>query len=283
MKVLACFAILIISFPVAGFGQNASMYKFWQREMAGFTRALSDPSVNQRVQSVWLKLVMYSGRMFPILPAQQFTLGQALPNGIVLVDLGVVGDAHEEVTAFWIAHEYAHQVKGDSQLLVSPVGRFIAAASGTRYEDGADRWAANFMADAGYRISPVLSFLCELPSGRWNRSHSPGRTRARNVAAAYGVDPDSACSGGRRRSGSNSCEYANDGECDEPELCARGTDTADCSRQTTGYDERCLQRMQRLCMRECVLQYGYSESQCRNRLCLRSVANMSFWGPRCAE
>jgi hypothetical protein len=26
----------------------------------------------------------------------------------------------------------------------------------------------------------------------------------------------------------NSCEYANDGVCDEPDLCERGTDTADC-------------------------------------------------------
>ena len=29
--------------------------------------------------------------------------------------------------------------------------------------------------------------------------------------------------------GANSCRYARDGECDEPDLCDRGTDTADCS------------------------------------------------------
>ncbi|MCI4644874.1 MAG: hypothetical protein MRY64_08845, partial [Hyphomonadaceae bacterium] len=30
----------------------------------------------------------------------------------------------------------------------------------------------------------------------------------------------------------NSCRWANDGECDEPDLCARGTDTNDCTRAT---------------------------------------------------
>lgn len=31
-----------------------------------------------------------------------------------------------------------------------------------------------------------------------------------------------------RRRGKDSCEYANDGTCDEPDLCDRGTDTSDC-------------------------------------------------------
>ena len=33
--------------------------------------------------------------------------------------------------------------------------------------------------------------------------------------------------------GSNSCEYAYDGECDEPEYCDPGTDTSDCSGGST--------------------------------------------------
>ena len=33
---------------------------------------------------------------------------------------------------------------------------------------------------------------------------------------------------GPTSSGANSCRWANDGECDEPDLCARGTDTNDC-------------------------------------------------------
>jgi hypothetical protein len=32
----------------------------------------------------------------------------------------------------------------------------------------------------------------------------------------------------RSRRSYGSCEYANDGECDEPDLCARGTDGRDC-------------------------------------------------------
>jgi hypothetical protein len=38
------------------------------------------------------------------------------------------------------------------------------------------------------------------------------------------ADLDDSDSGG----GDNSCEYANDGECDEPLLCAIGTDSTDC-------------------------------------------------------
>ena len=42
---------------------------------------------------------------------------------------------------------------------------------------------------------------------------------------------DSASTSTRSSSGgalSDSCEFAHDGECDEPKLCDRGTDTSDC-------------------------------------------------------
>ena len=41
---------------------------------------------------------------------------------------------------------------------------------------------------------------------------------------------------GRSSGSGDSCRYANDGECDEPDLCARGTDSADCGRSSGSGD-----------------------------------------------
>ena len=42
-----------------------------------------------------------------------------------------------------------------------------------------------------------------------------------------------------RSSVANSCEYANDGECDEPDLCDPGTDTNDCTPLRMSGGDRC--------------------------------------------
>ena len=44
---------------------------------------------------------------------------------------------------------------------------------------------------------------------------------------------------------SNVCEYANDGECDEPDNCLKGTDTADCQPNTLSGSSR---RMLNMCL-----------------------------------
>lgn len=131
---------------------------------------------------------------YPVVPTQEFTIGQALPNGVVLLDLSIAGDPDVEVTAFWLAHEYGHQVLGHPSLLVTPMGQYVAAVAGTYHEDAADEWAAEFLDAAGYSVEPVLSFLCAMPGGGYGDSHSDGPTRASNVAAAYGVDvPGEVC------------------------------------------------------------------------------------------
>ena len=57
---------------------------------------------------------------------------------------------------------------------------------------------------------------------------------------AYGTDTTD-CSGGSSSgygSGNDSCQYAFDGACDEPTYCAYGTDTTDCSgSSSSGYSE----------------------------------------------
>lgn len=52
----------------------------------------------------------------------------------------------------------------------------------------------------------------------------------------------------REEPGPNSCEYANDGECDEPDVCDRGTDTSDCqSRSRRNRNDLPEQRQQLYC------------------------------------
>jgi hypothetical protein len=181
---LGLVAVLGSLAPHGGKAQNTDAY--YAREMVGLDRALRDPSIRYRVRGIWMQLAGYSGRMHPVVPSQQFNAGQALPNGVVLLDLSIAGNAYPEVTAFWLAHEYGHQVLGHPQLHVTPIGRYLAAMSGTRQEDDADRWAGRFLRSRGWRIAPVLDFLCSLPSGGAYDTHSTGPTRAQNVAAAFG-------------------------------------------------------------------------------------------------
>ena len=51
-------------------------------------------------------------------------------------------------------------------------------------------------------------------------SHTHSGNNRSGGSSGYGGSQGSA--------GANSCKYANDGECDEPRVCARGTDTNDC-------------------------------------------------------
>ena len=160
---------------------------FYERQMQSFQRALNDPTVNDRVFTIWEELVEYSGQMYPVFPNQTFSAGQALPSGAILLDVAIAGYEDVEVTAFWLAHEYAHQVMGHPRLQVALVGSWMAAQSTRRREDQADVWAARFMLKYDYPIEPVLDFLCEMPVVEFD-THSPGPDRAKQVAKAYGYD-----------------------------------------------------------------------------------------------
>lgn len=170
--------------PVPNYG--SSMDEFRDEHVRLALQAINNPAVQSRVQQLWVRLVQYSHQMYAVLPAQQFTMGQALPNGTILLDLSAAGDPHPEVTAFWLAHEWGHQVLGHTQLLVSRWGPWIVAQGGTAFEDDADRWSARFLKAEGMDVAPVLERLCSLPSGPPGDTHSTGAQRAAIVAQAYG-------------------------------------------------------------------------------------------------
>jgi len=131
--------------------------------------------------------------MYPVLPSQQYTAGMSLPNGVVLLDLSIAADDNEEVTAFFLAHEWGHQVLGHPYISLTPYGRFLMAIGGTAAEDAADRYGAKFLKAKDYEIDPVLQFLCSIPAGPPGDTHSSGQVRARRVAAAYGISSTNPC------------------------------------------------------------------------------------------
>lgn len=67
-----------------------------------------------------------------------------------------------------------------------------------------------------------------------------GSVQSTSSPASSGASP-STTSGGEGGSGPGDCAYTNDGECDEPDLCPPGTDTADCTVPPTPCGAECFQ------------------------------------------
>jgi len=175
--------------------QAQSPEDFYNEQTRDFLKALNNPRVNSRVRRIWLQLADQTQRMYPVLPAQQYNAGQALPNGVIVLDVSIAGNDHQEVTAFWLAHEWAHQYYGHPQMQLTAIGQLLIARAGTAQEDAADRFAGRFLKSQEYDIEPVLSFLCRIPGGGANDAHSAGAKRAKNTAAAYGLDDYEGCGG----------------------------------------------------------------------------------------
>lgn len=239
-------------------GPSPEMIAFYREQMQALQIAMSDPTANQRAQGIWYRLVQHSHRMYPVVPSATFQMGQSLPNGVVLLDLALLAYP-EEVTAFWMAHEYGHQVLGHPQLSASPLGRFMIAGGGTEQEDAADRWAGRFMHDAGYDIEAALAFLCRLPNGPPGDTHSKGPERAAMVARAYGHGGD-ACAGG-----------------DDVDLPDEET-TTDLG-GGAAYDA-CMAGMPARCRQVCMNSYGYPAATCV-RMCQPDPVNMASWTQLC--
>jgi hypothetical protein len=167
---------------------------FFQNQVSNYIRALNDPNTGTRVRKIWFQLVGYSNRMYPVLPSQRFNAGTSLPNGVVLLDLSIAGDDDEEVTAFFLAHEWGHQVWGHPYMALTQYGQYIIAVSGTAAEDAADKYSARFLKAKHYDLDPVINFLCSLPEAPAGDTHSTGAQRAKIVSSAYGAPNASPCS-----------------------------------------------------------------------------------------
>lgn len=117
---------------------------------------------------------------------------------------------------FWWGHECGHHA----------LGHTLGLSDFTR-EAAADCWAIQKGKEAGVLtrrdVEAFEPYFRNNPGSPWG--HLPGPNRIALFLRCFdgaGGAPQQAASGG------DSCVHARDGECDEPELCDRGTDTTDC-------------------------------------------------------
>ena len=180
-----CLCVLCTFSDMPAKAQMTSVDFFRAQQNNDFYNALGNPTVQQRVVSIWMQLAQDTGRNYPVLQAQNYTAGQALPNGVILLDLSIAGNPNPEVTAFFLAHEWGHQVMGHPQqgaMTMMTMGPYYAAMTSRPNEDAADVYAAQFIKRHGYNVQPILNFLNSIPIVPGD-THSPGSQRANNVAA----------------------------------------------------------------------------------------------------
>ncbi len=182
-KTLLLLLLFLIHVTCLGQDQN---FEYYKRTQNGVYNAIKNPDINRKVFRVWERLVQYTGKRYPVYPAQNYNLGQALPGGIILLDLSIAGET-ESILAFWLAHEYAHQVLGHTNLMLQRNSNLLFALAGTKFEDEADIWAANFIKKYKYDVGFVLNFFCDLPNDPNDRSHSKSLDRASAVAKIFNI------------------------------------------------------------------------------------------------
>lgn len=181
---------------------QSTLDQFRKVAAVNFLRAQLDPTTNARVEQIWWQLFRRTGHVYRVLPSQNFNIGQALPFGVILLDLSTAGDPSPEVTAFFLAHEWAHQELGHVNLTVAQQGAIMMALGPTANEDSADRWAARFVKDAGYDTGPIYDYLCALPGGGPGDVHSSGPERAHIAQAAIRDRGGDVCAGDSNDRGS---------------------------------------------------------------------------------
>ncbi len=140
----------------------------------------------------------YSDNKTPVTEGDFIRAGQTFQKNIAELSDCFEGDVINEAPL-----RYANESRGESYLLM--LDRVIESA---RRVDGTLLNDAKITVEYGYaRLKPNEPIW-------WSIEVRPA------------IDEDK-----QREPSENSCEFARDGECDEPGLCTRGTDTADCKRQ----------------------------------------------------
>ena len=177
-------------------------------------KAQSRPaSTELKIQAIWEDLVEYSGVAYPIRLLETGAAGAALPGGQILLDLSIAA-APMSVTQFFMAHEWAHQVKGHvpnttTPYIITQHAKLLEQIYPTISEDAADVYAGQFMAAHPRRVRQLFekdssgtsqwekleNYLCTLPIETVDAKHRPGEHRARIFANEFNAqlakNPDS--------------------------------------------------------------------------------------------
>jgi hypothetical protein len=141
-----------------------------------------------------------------------------------------------------LAHEVGHHLNGHT---------LDETGSRPRIELEADYYSGFILQKLGATVQDARAALEKLGSVTANETHPAKHDRLAAITNGWrrscDSDPRCSASGAARntsdagsntvttpernpvRRGRDSCQYARDGECDEPDLCEPGTDTSDCS------------------------------------------------------
>lgn len=138
-----------------------------------------------------------------------------------------------------MAHEVGHHLNGHT---------LDNKGSRPSIELQADYYSGFVLQKMGATLEEARVAMTKLGSPEGSSTHPARHDRLAAIGngwtEACGTDPK--CNGGssdptppppkkptpKPKPGKNSCEYANDGTCDEPDLCDAGTDTNDCRAST---------------------------------------------------
>lgn len=140
-----------------------------------------------------------------------------------------------------MAHEVGHHLNGHT---------LDNRGSRPKTELEADYYSGFILQRMGSTLESARVAMNKLGSSQGSASHPPKHDRLAAIASGWtkACEADSGCSSRgstpapqreereSRTPGPDSCEYARDGECDEPDLCEPGTDTADCERERSRRD-----------------------------------------------
>lgn len=147
-----------------------------------------------------------------------------------------------------MAHEVGHHLAGhtlddigsrpDKELEADAYSGFIMQRLGASLDDaqaamnllGSETGSSTHPAKRDRLAAIANGYIRECErSGSCNNDDPPSRdTEQPRQTRRVDEEPPEPRRERQTRRSSNSCEYANDGECDEPDLCDLGTDTNDC-------------------------------------------------------
>lgn len=133
-----------------------------------------------------------------------------------------------------MAHEVGHHLNGHT---------LDNRGSRPKIELEADYYSGFILQRMGATLDDARAAILKLGSASGSRTHPASHDRLAAIGNGWtkACESDARCSDSgvdtprpapelepKPRPEPDSCEYANDGECDEPDLCSRGTDTSDC-------------------------------------------------------
>lgn len=211
--------------------------------------AVTTFSSNQEAEDVIRNIVKASGL------AQNFQVRAAgVPNAAaviqgttryILYNTAFIRNVRDSTGSDWaprsiMAHEIGHHLNGHT---------LDHRGSRPDIELEADYFSGFILQKLGASLGEAQAAMQRLGSPTGSETHPARHDRLEAIASGWSgsCDTDPACrAGGMARQpsrrepepdaeprplpGPDSCDFARDGTCDEPDVCDRGTDTSDCSR-----------------------------------------------------